>query len=109
VRLTADATYQGLPLTGAAWEAHLELLRTVAAGASPDLMAFDLAGHQAWVSLGQCRLVHDIATPSTDGSFVWARWALTELGRVYLEQRTEPACSPAARCGECGACGCPSR
>jgi hypothetical protein len=88
MRLTADATYQGLPLTGAAYRAHLEQLRAVAAGAAPDLMTFDLAGHQAWVALVQCRLVHDIATPSTDGSFVWAHWALTELGRVYLEQRS---------------------
>jgi hypothetical protein len=87
-RLTADATYQGLQLTGAAWAAHLEQLRAVAAGVPVDVMAFDLAGHQAWVALGQCRLVHDISCPASDGSFVWARWALTELGRLYLEQRT---------------------
>lgn len=83
--MISDATYQGLPLTEGAWRAHLELLRLVAAGGRPDLMNLDLAHHQGWIALGQCGLVRDTLRPSSDGSFVWAEWALTPRGEKYLE------------------------
>ena len=86
-----DATYQGRPLPLGAWVAHLELLRTVAAGGRPDLMNFDLAHHQAWVAIGQCGHVHDTSRPSSNGSFVWAEWALTPRGVEYLEGLSKSA------------------
>jgi hypothetical protein len=92
-RLTWDATYNGLPLSRLAYEAHMEMLEEIATSDGYQRLAdyASLDEHQAWVAIQQAGLVRNKVAPASDGSFRWAVWVLTELGWLYLKQRSKGA------------------
>lgn len=84
-RLTWDATYQGLPLTRRAYDAHLLMLDRVASGETIDVTSLDdLDQHEAWVALARGGLVRTHHPTSSDVSY---EHRITPLGVVYLRQR----------------------
>lgn len=82
--MIADATYNGRPLEGRSWRAHLDILSGLLTGAQPAIVDFDHDQDRAWIAISQAGLVRDVSRPPSDGSFVWARWELTPRGREYI-------------------------
>lgn len=87
---TWDATYNGLPMTKPAYEAHLIMLRAYRAGRTPEFPSHiterDTA--DATIAIGQAGIVHCFKC-SRGGTmdFHWCQKKLTSYGDVYASQR----------------------
>lgn len=85
-RPTPDVTYQGLLLSDAAWEAHLEILRAYLQGAQP-IDRDDRAYCEATVAIHSAGLVEDVSGAGRSTDFKWCVYRLTPYGRLYAQQR----------------------